>query len=114
VCYLAAVVPNSTGVRLLQAAVLSCGLCAQASEPATNPPVALVTNVVAQRVVRDVVQTLLALTPTGNTAALGAQGSSPLSMPPAGQGSNTVWEAMVKQARTGGFTLLTNADSAFR
>ena len=75
---------------------------------------ALVTNVVAQRVVRDVVQTLLALTPTGNTAALGAQGSSPLSMPPAGQGSNTVWEAMVKQARAGGFTLLTNADSAFR
>lgn len=75
---------------------------------------ALVTNVVAQRVVRDVVQTLLALTPAGNTAAPGAQGSSPLSMPPAGQGSNTVWEAMVKQARTGGFTLLTNADSAFR
>jgi hypothetical protein len=43
------------GVRLLQAAVLSCGLCARAAEPATNPPVALVTNVVAQRVVRDVV-----------------------------------------------------------
>jgi hypothetical protein len=76
--------------------------------------VALVTNVVAQRVVRDVVQTLLALTPAGDSAALGAQADSPLSMPPAGQGSNTVWEAMVKQARAGGFTLLTNADSAFR
>jgi len=61
--YLASMSPRAMSVRLIQAALLSSGISSYASEMVSNPPVALVTNVVAQRVVGDVIQALLTVTP---------------------------------------------------
>ncbi len=74
-------------------------LAARAADIPTNPPGPLVTNVVARRVVRDVIQTLLQVTPAGALPA------------PAASGTN--WLAAVAQARRTGGRLITNTCAGF-
>ncbi len=84
--------------------LLVFGASSIVAEPATNPPVKMVTSVVGRRSVRDVVQTLEAVTRAVPEEAFGA----------GGQSSNTFWAEIVKQARVGGFTLDTNTESRFQ
>ena len=98
-------------VRLVHAVTLSAGLsglAAHASETVSTPPVVLVTNVVAQRVVGDVIQTLLAVAPAGHRTAAAGE-----SVPRSGSGSNAAWALAVNQARASGVTLLTNTFAGF-
>ena len=86
-------------VGLIPTAVLSfslAGLASNAAEAATNPPVPLVTNVVAQRVVGDVIQTLLQVSSDTHLPAA-VNGSTPPtqttseSVQPDQPKSNTNW-----------------------
>ena len=73
VWYLGRMLYRTMAVGLIQTVVLSFGLTGlsdNAAEAAANPPVAMVTNVVAQRAVRDVLQTLLAVTPADKPVGL--------------------------------------------
>ena len=100
-------------LRLIQAALLSCGLASHASETGANPPATMVTNVVAQRVVRDVIQTLLAVTPAGNPEGLVAPTISLESIHSNVPQSDTIWTSSVAHARAAGVTLITNAFAGF-
>ena len=99
--------------RLILAAVSSIALSSHASEVPANPPVTLVTNVVAQRVVGDVIQTLLAVAPAGNPAALGAKAVSIGTIRSNTPQSNTIWTSAVARARQEGTTLITNTFVGF-
>ena len=103
-------------VGRIKAAVLSLGLSglsSNAAEMATNPPVVMVTNVVAQRAVRDIVQTLLAVMPAGKTAEFGTQTVSPDSASLSAPESNRIWTSAVASARAAGITLITNTFAGF-
>ena len=99
------------GVRLIQRTLLCLSLAAlnaRGAETETNPPFAaeappvpLVTNVVAQRTVRDTIQTLLEVTPAAE--------STELTSPAAG----TNWAAAVARARLSGAMLITNLCAGF-
>jgi hypothetical protein len=107
---------------VLPAALLSIGLSGlsgHASEVVTNRPVPRATNVVAQRIVGDVLQTLLEVAPAGQPAAP-AEGArlptptpAPGSVPSSGSGSNAAWALALKQPRAPGVTLLTNTFAGF-
>lgn len=83
---------------LIQTVVLNLGLTglsSNAAGAATEPPVTLVTNVVARRVVHDVIQTLLEVRPATdlsaplNGSALPTQTAFPGSFQVVNAGSNT-------------------------
>ncbi len=115
-CYVGLMSHRAVAVGLTQIVLVGLGLGGlpgYASEMAPNPPVALVTNVVAQRAVHDVIQTLLAVTPAGSPAWLGAQTGSLASLQSNTPQSNTVWTSAVAQARAAGVTLITNAFAGF-
>ena len=109
--------------RLIPTALLSCGLAglsSHAAEIVSNPPVTLVTNVVAHRVVRDVIQTLLQVTAASNLSAavngsrLPTQTAAPESVRSGWpRDDNTNWAAVVGQAGGPGVTLITNAFAGF-
>ena len=94
-------------------------LQSRADEAITNPPVLLVTNVVAESVVKDVIQTLLQVTVASNLAATVNTSSQPASWPSVESTasgrlrSETNWVAVAEQARTNGFTLITNMFAGF-
>ncbi len=98
-------------LKLFQGAVWCFGLSALSGHAAENfadPSVPVVTNVVAQRAVGDVVQTLLAVAPAGELAAFARE-----SVPSSGSGSNAAWVLAVQRARASGIALLTNAFAGF-
>jgi hypothetical protein len=108
-------------VGLIPTAVLSfslAGLASNAAEAATNPPVPLVTNVVAQRVVGDVIQTLLQVSSDTHLPAA-VNGSTPPtqttseSVQPDQPKSNTNWDAAVEQAGSARVMLVTNPFAGF-
>jgi hypothetical protein len=111
--YLASMSPRAMSVRLIQAALLSSGISSYASEMVSNPPVALVTNVVAQRVVGDVIQALLTVTPADKPEGLGAQTVSMESIQSNAPQSNTIWTSAVERAWVAGVTLITNTFAGF-
>jgi len=97
-------------VRLMQRTLLCLSLSALTSRGAgveTNlpfsaaPRVPLVTNVVAQRIVKDTIQALLEVTPVAEAA------ESP------GRAAGTNWAAAVAQAHLADATLITNACAGF-
>ena len=109
-------------VGLIQTALLSLGLTgisSSAAEVGTNPPVPLVTNVVAQRVVGDVIQTLLRVTAATNLSApvngstLPPQTAPPESAQVDRPRSDTNWAAVAEQAGGPGVRLITNAFAGF-
>jgi len=115
-CYVGLMSHRAVAVGLIQIGLVGLGLggiSSYASEMAADPPLALVTNVVAQRIVRDVIQTLLAVTPAGNPSGLGAQTVSSASIQSNAPQSNTVWTSAVAQARAAGVTLITNTFAGF-
>ena len=116
VWYLGRMLYRTMAVGLIQTVVLSFGLTGlsdNAAEAAANPPVAMVTNVVAQRAVRDVLQTLLAVTPADKPVGLGAQTVSFESTLSSAAQSNTIWTSAVASARAAGVTLITNTFAGF-
>jgi hypothetical protein len=112
---------RAMAVGLAQTTVVGfclAGLASSAADAATNPPVPLVTNVVAQRVVGDVIQTLLRVSSDTNfTAAVNgsmlpthsASGSVQLDQ----VNSNTNWDAAVEQAGGSGVMMVTNPFAGF-
>src|ERR1035441_4218046 len=112
---------RAMAVGLIQTAVLSFSLACLASnaaEAATNPAVPLVANVVAQRVVGDVIQTLLQVTSDTNLSAA-VNGSTLPTQPASGSfrldqvNSNTNWDAAVGQAGGLGVMFVTNPFAGF-
>ena len=91
-------------IRWVQLAVLSFGLAGWSGHAAamdSNAPVALATNVVAQRIVGDVIQTLLAAAPAEQP------------VPSSGSGSNAAWALAAQRARASGVALITNTFAGF-
>jgi hypothetical protein len=122
VCYLGRMWHRATAAGMIQTALLSLGLTglsSNAAEAATKPPVPLVTNVVAQRVVRDVIQTLLQVTAATNLSApvngstLPPQTALPGSVQVDRPQSDTNWAAVVEQAGGPGVMLITNTFAGF-
>ena len=101
-------------IGVIQVVLLSWGATSIATEPVAYKPPMMVTNVVGRRAVRDVVQTLFAVTPANESEGERAPAGSPEASPAGGLGSNTFWAEIVKQARTEGFTLDTNMESRFQ
>src|SRR5208283_3926460 len=115
-CYVGLMSHCALAVGLIQIGLVGLGLgglSSYASEMAADPPAALVTNVVAQRVVHDVIQTLLAVTPAGSPAGLGTQTVSLASIQSNAPQSNAFWTSAVAQARAAGVTLITNTFAGF-
>jgi hypothetical protein len=122
VCYLERMWHRAMAAGMIRTLVLSFGLTSlssNAAEAATNPPIMLVTNVVAQRVVHDVIQTLLQVKAATNLSAfvngstLPTQTASPGSFQADKAGSNTNWAAVVEQAEGPGVVLITNTFAGF-
>ena len=120
--YLGLMSHRAMTVRLIQAAFLSfglSGLSSHASENVSNAPVALFTNVVAQRVVGDVIQRLLEVAPAGglgastNGSRLAVQPVAPDSIRSGASQSNTAWASALAQARAPGATLITDTFAGF-
>ena len=101
---------------LLPSALLGSSLSALhtgASEIDTNPPTTFVTNVVARRAVRDVVQTLLAVTRPDKPLDF-APNIIPLqSLLSNAPQCNTLWTSAVEHARAAGIRLITEPFAGF-
>lgn len=120
--YLGRMLYRALVARLIPTALLSfglAGLSSHAAEMRTNAPVPMVTNVVAHRVVRDAIQTLLQVTPATNLSAsvsgsmLPATTASLESIRSVALQSSTNWGAAVAQARAGSSPLVTNTFAGF-
>ncbi len=121
-CYLSPMSCRVMTGRLIQTAILSLGLSGlvgHSSEAVTNAPVLLVTNVVAQRAVGDIIQTLLEVAPAGGTGAstngtkLPVQSVALDPIRSSGFPSNTAWASALAQARAPGATLITDTFAGF-
>ena len=113
---------RSTAVRLIQTALVAFGLrglSAHAAALVADPPVPLVTNVVAQRTARDTIQTLLQVTSASNVAAsvngsvAPTQAASPVAVQLDRSRTNTDWGAAVEQVSRPGVMLITNPFAGF-
>jgi hypothetical protein len=103
-------------VGLIQASLLGFGLSglyAGAADVGTNAPPTLVTNIVARRAARDVIQTLLALTPASNPVAVAAHTALPDSVLSNAPQSDMIWTSAVAHAHLAGATLITNSFAGF-